>query len=66
MIPEGGRWLLDINPMSHFLGSYRNVFIYDRSPDYITLLYIGSISAIVLVFMIFFYSKHEHRIIRAL
>jgi len=66
MIPEGGRWLLNINPMSHFLASYRNVFIYNRSPDYITLLYIGSISAIVLVFMIFFYSKHEHRIIRAL
>jgi ABC-type polysaccharide/polyol phosphate export permease len=66
MIPAQGRWLLEMNPMTHFLASYRNVFIYNTSPDYGLLLLIGMISLFFILMMIFFYSQNEHKIIKAL
>ncbi len=66
MIPERGQWLLDINPMTHFLSSYRNVLMHNSCPDYLTLLYIGSISMIFVTLMIYYYSHYEHKIIKSL
>ena len=66
MIPERGRWLLDINPMTHFLASYRNVFMYNSNPDYVALLYIGTTSIIFVVLMVYYYSHYEHKIMKAL
>ncbi len=66
MIPERGQWLLDINPMYHFLGSYRNVLMYNASPDYVTLLCIGTASALFLILMTYYYSSYEYKIIKAL
>ncbi len=66
MIPAKGRWLLDINPMYHFLGSFRNVLMHNSNPDYLALYTIGMSSLIFIVLMIFFYSRFEHRIIKAL
>lgn len=66
MIPERGRWLLDINPMTHFLAGYRNVLMYNSNPDYINLFYIGCISVIIVVLVLYYYSQYEHRIIKAL
>jgi lipopolysaccharide transport system permease protein/teichoic acid transport system permease protein len=66
LVPEGHRWLLEINPMTHFLASYRGVLMANVNPDYVTLFSIGSISIIALLFMTYFYSQHEHKIIKAL
>lgn len=66
MIPEWARRLVDVNPMAHFLSAYRDMLIDNRSPDFTPLLAIGLSSAAVMVFMIHFYSRHEHRIIKAL
>lgn len=66
MIPEKGQWLLNINPMKHFLSSYRNVLMHNLSPDYVTLSWIGATSIIFLVLMIYYYSHAEFRIIKAL
>lgn len=66
MIPEKLRWLLDMNPMTHFLASYRDVLMYHSSPDFIILLLIGLLSILGIVFMIYVYSRHEHKIIKAL
>lgn len=66
MIPETGRWLLDINPMHHFLGSYRSILMYNSNPDYVTLFFIGTMSILFVVLMITYYSHYEHKIIKAL
>jgi len=66
MIPERGQWLLAINPMTHFLSSYRNVLMHNSCPDYLTLLYIGAISTIFVILMIYYYSHYEHKIIKSL
>ena len=66
MIPERGRWLLEINPMVHFLAAYRDMLMDSSSPDPLPLLVIGFTSMAMVVFMTYFYSQHEHRIIKAL
>jgi len=66
MIPERGQWLLEINPMTHFLASYRNVIMHNSTPDSFQLLYIGVISMIFIALMIYYYSQYEHMIIKSL
>lgn len=66
MIPEKYSWILTLNPAYHFLTSYRNVLMYNSSPNFIELQIIGIISLIVIVYMIYLYSRHEHKIIKVL
>ena len=66
MIPEKLRWLLNMNPMTHFLASYRDVLMYHLNPDFIVLLLIGLLSMLMIIFMLYIYSRHEHKIIKAL
>ena len=66
MIPEKLRFMLDINPMYYFLDGYRNILLHNSNPDYLTLLNIGAVSIILSIFMILYYSRHEHSIIKAL
>jgi lipopolysaccharide transport system permease protein/teichoic acid transport system permease protein len=65
-IPERGRWLLEMNPMAHFLTSYRGILMENSRPDYLALLWIGLLSVCVIVSMVYFYSRREHLIIKAL
>ena len=51
--------------MAHFLTAYRGMLMDNRSPDPLPLLAIGLTSMAVIMFMTYFYSQHEHRIIRA-
>jgi len=66
MIPAKGQWLVDINPMTHFLSGYRDVFMHNSRPDYTTLLLIGIVCVGFLILMIYYYRNHEHRIIKSL
>ena len=66
MIPPRGQWLLNINPMTHFLSSYRNVFMNNSTPDTLTLLFIGTVSMIFVVLMTWYYSYYEHKIVKVL
>lgn len=66
LLPERVRWFMDLNPMTHFLTSYRNVFIYKTEPLFVPLLVIGGISFIFIVFMLSLYNQHEHKIIKVL
>lgn len=66
MIPERLRWLLEINPMAYFLGSYRDALIYRSAPDVTALLVIGMGSLLVSVAMIYCYSRYEYRMIKVL
>ncbi len=66
MIPEKGRWLLEINPMHHLLGCYRNILINNSAPDYLALLFIGAASVAFIVPMIYFFKYKEHLILKSL
>ena len=72
VIWEGGRlpadyqWIVTMNPFSHLLISYRNILMYNALPDFEKLLLLGAISMVVIVFMLYFYSKNEHKIIKVL
>jgi ABC-type polysaccharide/polyol phosphate export permease len=66
MIPERARWLVSINPMTHFLRCYRDVLLHNRTPDVVIVGLIGICSALTIVGMIEFYRRHEYRIVKAL
>ena len=55
MFPESIRWILYLNPMTHLIEAYRNIFYYQTMPSISSLLYIGLFALIVLIvgFMIF-------------
>ena len=66
MLPDWANWVVEVNPMGHLLIAYRDMLIENRSPDLLPLAATGLTSAAVIIFMTYFYSQHEHRIIRAL
>ena len=66
MMPERIRWLIAWNPMAHFVASYRGVFMYHHSPDYLTLLGIGFLSVVLVTGTVYYYSRFEHEIIKVL
>lgn len=66
MIPVRLRWLNSLNPMTHFLGAYRNIFLYSSSPQLTEISLVGLGSLALAITMFAFYSRHEHRIIKVL
>ncbi|MCW3488835.1 ABC transporter permease [Dethiobacter alkaliphilus] len=73
VIWEGGRlrntsysWIVDINPFSYLLDGYRNVLMYNSLPDFSRLLLMGLVSIVVIIYMLHFYSRNEHKIIKVL
>jgi lipopolysaccharide transport system permease protein/teichoic acid transport system permease protein len=66
MMPERIHWLLDLNPMTHFLNSFRDILMYHKSPDFIVLAWIGFFSMLIIAAMIYIYKQNEHKIIKAL
>jgi ABC-type polysaccharide/polyol phosphate export permease len=66
MIPERFGWLIDINPMAHFLNSYRQSLVHQNTPDVMALSVIGVISLIISVCFLYLYSSYEHKMIKVL
>lgn len=72
IIWEGGRlpdeysWIVDINPVAIIITSYRDVLMFNSLPNLTSLLIIGVVSLIVSVLALYYYSKNEHKIIKAL
>jgi ABC-type polysaccharide/polyol phosphate export permease len=65
-LPERFRIIARINPLSAFLNSYRNIFLYNTAPEVVNLLIIGSISIAVSILFVYIYSKTEHKIVKIL
>ncbi len=65
-LPERYNWILQVNPASAFLMGYRNILMYGTLPDFRMLYIIGFISLLVIVYMLYFYSLNEHKIIKVL
>ncbi len=66
LLPEQMRWLAELNPVSHLLGAYRNVLLYEEAPNIAAILIIAFISSIILIMSTYYYDRNEYRIIKAL
>lgn len=65
-LPEGYRWVTEINPMAVIMQAYRDVLMYHTHPNLLSLLIIGLVSLLLCLALLMFYSKNEHKIIKAL
>lgn len=59
LIPEKFRWIIDLNPMSAIISGYRSIFYYKEMPNLGSLLLIGGISIILLLFGYQIFKKLE-------
>ncbi|WP_026672391.1 ABC transporter permease [Alkalihalobacterium bogoriense] len=72
IIWEGGRlpaeyqWVVAMNPVAIVINSYRDILMFHRTPDLSGLLMIGIVSLGIVVLLTWYYSKNEHKIIKAL
>jgi ABC-type polysaccharide/polyol phosphate export permease len=65
-LPEKFMIIARINPLSAFLNSYRNIFLYNIAPEVMNLLIIGIVSIAVSILFVFVYSRTEHKIVKIL
>lgn len=63
--PEYG-WAVAINPIAHIVNAFRDILMEHRSPNFIGLGIIFTVSVLVIIFMLNHYNKNEHKIIKAL
>ena len=59
MFPEKFRFILYLNPMTHFIDAYRNIFYYKVSPHFSSLLTMLVIGLVVLLFGYAIFKKLE-------
>ena len=55
--PEGLMWLLKLNPLTHLMISYRNIFFYHRNPGIDGLIIVFAFSVILFFAGYFFFEK---------
>ncbi|MYL56454.1 ABC transporter permease [Virgibacillus halodenitrificans] len=65
-LPEEYSFAVDYNPIAIIVESYRAIFMYKTSPDLVGLLIIFLLSAVLAIYMLYYYSKNEHKIIKSL
>lgn len=65
-LPERFQFLLNYNPAAAFIVSYRNIFMYHSEPQWWNLFFIALLSLVVITYMVAFYDRNEHKIIRAI
>lgn len=53
--PENIRWILNLNPMTHIINGYRDIFYYQTIPDFkmLGLLFIFTIILCIAGYLIF-------------
>lgn len=78
IIWEGGRlggaiesypWiqlLITANPVAHIVGAYRDILMYQSSPQFTGLIVIALSSIVIILGLLFHYNRNEHKIIKAL
>ncbi|WP_216829905.1 ABC transporter permease [Alkalihalobacterium elongatum] len=72
IIWEGGRlpdeysWVIAYNPVAIILDSYRAVLMYQANPQFVGLFVITISSILVIIWLLYYYSRNEHKIIKAL
>ncbi len=59
LFPESVRWILYLNPMTHFIDAYRSIFYYQTTPSLMSILYISLFAVFFLVFGYMIFRKLE-------
>jgi len=59
MFPERFRWVLQVNPMTHLIDGYRNIFVYNSHPNLHWLVYVFIVAVVVLTIGILVFKKLE-------
>ncbi len=59
LFPEGLRWILNLNPLTGLIDSYRDIFMYHQLPTSASFLYILLVSVVVLIVGILIFRKLE-------
>lgn len=65
-LPARLSWLVELNPISAILASYRNILLHNGAPELKKLMLIGFCSLMLVVALLAFYHRNEHKIIKAL
>ncbi|WP_249869265.1 ABC transporter permease [Oceanobacillus saliphilus] len=65
-LPDWLKVLVEYNPVAILVTSYRDILIDHQTPNMMALLVIFIISVALGIFMLYYYSKNEHKIIKAL
>ncbi|GAB3058572.1 ABC transporter permease [Virgibacillus ainsalahensis] len=65
-LPPEYSWAVDYNPVAIIVESYRDILMYNSSPNFMGLAIIFVLSVAAIVFMLWYYSRNEHKIIKAL
>lgn len=65
-LPDEYQWVVDINPIAHIVNSYRDVLMYQQSPNFFALSIILGVSALLVYAFLYYYSRNEYKIIKAL
>lgn len=72
IIWEGGRlppeygFIVAVNPIAIIVESYRDILMHHQLPDFFKLSIIFVISVIAIIYMLHYYNRNEHKIIKAL
>ncbi|WP_339213235.1 ABC transporter permease [Ornithinibacillus sp. FSL M8-0202] len=64
-LPDKYSWAVEYNPIAIIVESYRDILMYNSSPNWIGLGVILILSVAVIIYMVIHYSKNEHKIIKA-
>lgn len=59
LFPERIRWILYLNPMTHIIEAYRDIFLYHRIPSMQSLVLMGIISSIISIIGLAIFRKLE-------
>ncbi|WP_093072874.1 ABC transporter permease [Salisediminibacterium halotolerans] len=65
-LPDDLQWVVDINPVAQIVNAYRDILMYQANPNLLALVSIGLASVLISALFLYYYSKNEHKIIKAL
>lgn len=57
LFPENLRWILNLNPMTHIINAYRDIFMYHQLPGFNSFLFMIIVSFIILVVGLMIFKK---------
>lgn len=65
-VPDYLTPLIEYNPVAILVTAYRDILMYHQAPDFLALGVMFVISVAIIIYMINYYAKNEHKIIKAL
>jgi lipopolysaccharide transport system permease protein len=61
IIPQRFQFLVNLNPMALLITAYRDIFVYNRTPDWFSLVYPAALGIALLVFGYRHFKANEDR-----